>query len=40
MWWWDDGWVLILGRWVGSGGWLGLDEIGLDEIGGWVRSGR
>ena len=40
MWWWSDGWVLILGRWVGSGGWLGLDEIGLDEIGGWVRSGR
>ena len=27
MWWWGDGWVLILGRWVGSGGWLGLDEI-------------
>nr|POE89526.1 glutathione transferase gst 23 [Quercus suber] len=26
--------------WVGSGGWLGLDEIGLDEIGGWVRSGK
>ena len=35
MWWWVDGWVLILGRWVGSGGWLGLDE-----IGGWVGSGR
>ena len=35
MWWWSDGWVLILGRWVGSGGWLGLDE-----IGGWVGSGR
>ena len=32
---WGDGWVLILGRWVGSGGWLGLDE-----IGGWVGSGR
>ena len=24
-----------MGRWVGSGGWLGLDE-----IGGWVGSGR
>ena len=35
MWWWGDGWVLILGRWVGSGGWLSLDE-----IGGWVGSGR
>ena len=35
MWWWVDGWVLIFGRWVGSGGWLGLDE-----IGGWVGSGR
>uniref|UniRef100_A0A7N2MUE8 Oxidoreductase N-terminal domain-containing protein n=1 Tax=Quercus lobata TaxID=97700 RepID=A0A7N2MUE8_QUELO len=35
MWWWGDGWVLILGRWIGSGGWLGLDE-----ISGWVGSGR
>ena len=35
MWWWGDGWVLILGRWVGSGGWLGLDE-----IDGWVGSSR
>ena len=40
MWWWGDGWVLILGRWVGSSGWLALDEIGLDEICGWVGSGR
>ena len=32
---WGDGWVLILGRWVGSGGWLGLDE-----IDGWVGSSR
>ena len=35
MWWWSDGWVLILGRWVGNGG-----RLGLDEIGGWVGSGR
>ena len=33
MWWWGGAWVLILGRWVGSGGWGGGLGLGFDGYG-------